>query len=111
MSTRGRKQGPGDVLAREGGGSHRTRQERNAALEQPQIAAADPGLTGTEYAIYGVVFLVLPGINMLLSSALYYAWRGDKPVRAKQINRLGWMIFGLQFLLVFGVPIMLLMLT
>ena len=43
-------------------------------------------------------------IVILLSSLLYYAWKDVAPNRAKSINRNGWLIFLISFLLqlVFG---------
>ena len=43
-------------------------------------------------------------IVILVSSLLYYAWKDVAPNRAKSINRNGWLIFLISFLLqlVFG---------
>jgi hypothetical protein len=66
------------------------------ANREPQ---AEDGLKTSEYWFFGVLFL-LPFVNILVSSILYYVWRSQKPLRAKQINRLGWIIFGCEALLV-----------
>jgi hypothetical protein len=52
----------------------------------------DTGLSNREYLIYALCFAVLPAVNVLVSSFLYYYWRKTNPRRAEQINRLGWRI-------------------
>jgi hypothetical protein len=56
------------------------------------------GLSSQEYALYTVLFVLVPGACVIISSALYYAWRRDHPRKARQINRLGWTIVCLQLL-------------
>ena len=55
-------------------------------------------LSKEEYILYGVAFLVFPVVNVVISSILYYTWRETLPTKAFQINQLGWVIFGIQFL-------------
>jgi hypothetical protein len=55
---------------------------------------SDEGLSGQEWLLYGLLFLVIPAVNVLLSSILYYVWKGTQPRRANQINLLGFLIFG-----------------
>ena len=73
--------------------------------EQPvsPVATADVGLSGKEYLMFSLLFLVLPVICALVSGTLYYAWRKQSPKRADQINKLGFLIFGLQMVLYFFV--------
>src|SRR3954468_20159020 len=46
----------------------------------------DPGLTSKEYWLYALLFFFIPGACVLVSSILYYVWKGDRPNRANQIN-------------------------
>ncbi|TLN28716.1 hypothetical protein FDZ74_00080 [bacterium] len=71
-----------------------------AAAPLPQVPPSkDTPLSSTEWALYSVVFFLIPFVNVWVSSILYYVWRGERPTRAKQINRLGFIIFGSQILL------------
>lgn len=60
--------------------------------------AREQGLSGGEFALFSLLFLV-PGINVLVSSILYYVWRSEQPRRANQINTLGFAILGIELLL------------
>lgn len=51
-----------------------------------------------EYLIYGVLFLVSPGINVIVSTFLFYNWKDTLPTKAYQVNQLAWVIFGIQTL-------------
>ncbi|MBI1249451.1 hypothetical protein GC197_16625 [bacterium] len=62
-------------------------------------APVSDGLSLSEFAGYGLAFLVLPMICVLVSSVLYYAWRSSQPAKARQINLLGFGVFFLQTLL------------
>jgi DNA-directed RNA polymerase subunit RPC12/RpoP len=55
-------------------------------------------LTIQEYVIYGLMFLVSPGINVAVSTFFYFNWKETLPTKAYQINQLGWVVFGMQFL-------------
>src|SRR5262245_4068532 len=55
-------------------------------------------LTVQEYLIYGLLFLVSPGINIVVCSFLYYNWKETLPSKAFSVNQLGWVIFGIQVL-------------
>jgi hypothetical protein len=59
----------------------------------------DTGLSNREYLIYALCFAVLPAVNALVSSFLYYYWRKTNPRRAEQINRLGWRVAVLHLLI------------
>jgi hypothetical protein len=74
-----------------------------AAAPTPSYASAplDSPLSSTEYALYAVAFFFVPFVNVWVSSILYYVWRREQPMRAKQINQLGFMVFGSQILLYF----------
>ena len=61
----------------------------------------DSPLSSNEYALYSLAFFFVPFVNVWVSSILYYIWRGDRPMRAKQINRLGFIVFGSQIVLYF----------
>lgn len=56
------------------------------------------GLSTLEWVLYTLGFLIIPFANVILSSVLYYVWRADKPRKANQINRLGFIIFGVNLL-------------
>jgi hypothetical protein len=43
-------------------------------------------------------FLMMPCACVLVSSILYYNWKYKKPEKAKQVNRLGFIAFGVQIL-------------
>lgn len=61
-----------------------------------------PGLSPKARLAFTGLFLVSPFLNVLVSSVLYYVWRGRQPVRARQINRLGWLIFAIQIAAIIG---------
>lgn len=61
-------------------------------------AHVEDQLSTTEWLLYGALFVILPILNILVSSMLYYRWRYTTPNRAGQINKLGWAIFGIQML-------------
>jgi hypothetical protein len=66
--------------------------------ERPRRPARPPGedvLSGTEFLLYALVCLAVPGINVLVTSLLYYSWKSTQPKRASQINALGFLIFGI----------------
>lgn len=67
-------------------------------LEQ---ADTNDELSDKERAIFAAAFLFVPFACVLVSSGLYYFWKGSKPKRAKQINNLGFIIFGVQILIWF----------
>ena len=58
----------------------------------------DNGLTGGEWALFAVMFALIPVVNVVVSSVLYYVWRNTQPRRANQINLLGFLIFGFHIL-------------
>jgi len=60
---------------------------------------SDRGLSGLEYFLFGAAFLFVPCVNVIVSSVLYYVWRGSQPKRASQINFLGFAIFGCHILI------------
>jgi hypothetical protein len=60
---------------------------------------SEEGLSGMEYLLFSLLFLVLPAACVVVSSVLYYVWRKDQPRRANQINTLGFIIFGVQIAL------------
>ena len=64
-----------------------------------QSISGDSGLSKRAYVGYAAAFMIIPYACVLASSALYYRWRRTRPVSAKQINKLGFIIFGLQMLL------------
>jgi hypothetical protein len=82
--------------------THVTRPE---AMKMATGGWNDSGLSSREYLIYAVCFAVIPGVNALVSSYLYYHWRKTKPRRAEQINRLGWRVLFFQLLIYFIVRI------
>ena len=59
-------------------------------------------LSQNEYIIYGLIFLVSPFINVIVSSMLYFAWKETMPTKAYQINQLGWAAFGIQCIPICG---------
>jgi DNA-directed RNA polymerase subunit RPC12/RpoP len=59
----------------------------------------DEGLSSNEYLLYSLLFLFIPGANVIVSSVLYYMWKRDHPRRANQINTLGFIIFGFNILI------------
>ncbi|MCC6682855.1 MAG: hypothetical protein IT445_18310 [Phycisphaeraceae bacterium] len=60
----------------------------------------------SRYTRYTLLFLLVPYACVLISSTLYYVWRQEHPRKAQQINRLGLIVFGAQFLLMFGYGIL-----
>ncbi len=66
-----------------------------------QTISADSGLSKRAYVGYAAFFMIIPYACVLASSALYYRWRRTRPVSANQINRLGFIAFGVQMLLGF----------
>jgi len=61
----------------------------------------DSPLSSSEYVLFSIAFLLVPFVKVWVSSILYYVWRRDQPTRAKQINQLGFIVFGCQILLYF----------
>ena len=59
-----------------------------------RTAAKDDGLSRTEFLLFGLLFFLIPCANVIVSSVLYYVWRAERPRRARQINGLGFAIFG-----------------
>jgi predicted RNA-binding Zn-ribbon protein involved in translation (DUF1610 family) len=55
----------------------------------------DPGLSSKEYWLFFLLFMFVPYACVLVSSILYYVWKGDRPKRANQINSLGFIVFGI----------------
>jgi hypothetical protein len=74
----------------------------------PRRGVIDPddNLSLTEHLMYGLLFLCVPGVNVGVSSILYYTWKADQPTRAKQINRLGFLTFGLHIVLGVGLVVL-----
>jgi hypothetical protein len=66
------------------------------------LRKADPGLSAREWLLFALVFLPVPAVNVVVSSVLYQVWKVDQPRRANQINRLGFLIFGLQVVVMVG---------
>src|SRR5262249_13831336 len=57
------------------------------------VGMDDPGLSTSDYLLFGLLFLVIPAANVVVSSILYYVWKHEQPKRAAQINTLGFLIF------------------
>ncbi len=68
-----------------------------ATSEKP--GRSNEGLSGKEYLLFSLLFLVLPAACVIVSSVLYYVLKKDQPRRANQINTLGFIIFGVQIAL------------
>jgi hypothetical protein len=62
----------------------------------PEVADC---LTRKQYVLYSLAFLFIPFVCVLVSSFLFYRWRHHKPNMARQINRLGFMFFGINCLI------------
>jgi hypothetical protein len=73
---------------------HGARRVRSADLVDE-----NDGLSGTQYALFGLLFAMIPMVNVVVSSVLYYVWRSTRPRAANQINLLGFLIFGVHILL------------
>ncbi len=56
----------------------------------------DVPLSRNEYILFTLAFLFVPFVNVIVSSVLYYTWRAKQPTRANQINRLGFIVLGVQ---------------
>jgi hypothetical protein len=52
------------------------------------------GLTTGEFWMFSILFLLIPIVNVIVSSVLYYSWKNSQPRRANQINAMGFIIFG-----------------
>jgi DNA-directed RNA polymerase subunit RPC12/RpoP len=63
------------------------------------LVPAPRRLTGSEWLLFALLFFFIPAANVLVSSILYYVWKSDHPERARQINLLGFLIFGLHGLI------------
>jgi hypothetical protein len=61
--------------------------------------ADDTGMSSGEYLLYTCMFLIIPAVNVIVSSVLYYVWKRDHPRKANQINGLGFIIFGVHILI------------
>jgi hypothetical protein len=70
----------------------------SARLRGRRSPATDSGLSGQEFLAFTLLFLLIPAANVWVSSILYYVWRGSQPRRAKQINLLGFAVFGFDVL-------------
>jgi hypothetical protein len=55
--------------------------------------AEEDRLSTMEWTLFGFLFLIIPCFSVAISTALYFAWRKDKPKRAKQIVLLGLTFF------------------
>jgi hypothetical protein len=76
--------------------------EGRAMRLSAKLHLADPSaIPVTEYTAFAAAFALIPLVNVVLSSVLYYQWRERRPLRAKQINRLGWIVFAAQLALSF----------
>jgi hypothetical protein len=75
------------------------RRARRRRVSPDRMLDDDEGLSGGHWALFGVLFAVVPIVNVIVSSVLYYAWRSTKPRSANQINLLGFLIFGLHILI------------
>jgi hypothetical protein len=69
---------------------------------RPRKKIKDKGLSGTQTLQFALLFFFVP----VLSSILYYIWKADRPRLAKQINLLGFMIFGVQIVVVIGIVVL-----
>lgn len=54
-------------------------EERPRRKRRRRRRREEPGLTTTEYTLYTLLFLIIPCANVLVSSILYYVWRGNSP--------------------------------
>jgi hypothetical protein len=70
----------------------RSRSERLRS-ERPRDTPKSDGLSLAEFLIYPPLFLILPGACVIVSSVLYYVWRGSQPRKASQINWIGFIVF------------------
>jgi hypothetical protein len=68
-------------------------------IRSADLVDDDDGLSGAEWAIFAALFFIVPAVNVLVSSVLYYVWRSTQPRRANQINLLGFLVFGCHVLL------------
>jgi DNA-directed RNA polymerase subunit RPC12/RpoP len=69
----------------------------SAPASSPQVA--EDQLSGAEFLGYFLVCLLIPAVNVILTSVLYYSWRSTRPKRAQAIKSMGFMIFGIHCLL------------
>jgi len=52
-------------------------------------------LSSLEWVIFTVAFVALPGFSGILGTVFYLAWNKSQPVKARQLLRLGWIIFAM----------------
>jgi hypothetical protein len=78
------------VVEEEAPEPRRRRRRRRSA------GSRDYGLSGGEFALYGLLFFVVPLINAIVGMAMFFTWRESYPRKAGQIMGLGWGIFGTQ---------------
>lgn len=68
-----------------------------------RLMAADEKPSAVLLVVLWLAGLLIPFVGMwlvvLLTSILYYAWKRDYPNKAKTINRHGWMIFLVSFII------------
>ncbi len=67
--------------------------------QRRDVRKDDPGLSTSEYLLFGLLFLCVPIANVVVSSILYYLWKATQPRRANQINTLGFLVFGFHVIL------------
>ena len=76
---------------------------RNEAIpkkkKKKRKGGGDDGLSGLEWTLYSILFLFSGCLCVIVSSVLYYVWRDRRPTRAGQINKLGFIICGINIVL------------
>jgi hypothetical protein len=53
-------------------------------------------LTIYEYLLYGMFFVLCPGLNVIVCTVLNAMWKDDQKTKAYQIMLMGWLIFVFQ---------------
>jgi hypothetical protein len=72
------------------------REPRRRRRRRRWAGPTDYGLSGGEFALYGLLFFVVPVLNFVVGLAMYFTWRESYPRKARQINGLSWGVFGTQ---------------
>ncbi|PQO35243.1 hypothetical protein C5Y96_09380 [Blastopirellula marina] len=69
-----------------------------ASRDLEHLPTDSDSLSLSEFIAYGLAFLFLPILCVLVSSLLYYVWKSSSPWKAQQINLLGFGVFFLHIL-------------
>lgn len=73
--------------------------ERFRIPDDPPDWESDEGFSSNEWVMFALLFFLIPAANVFVSSILYYVWKKSHPRRSSHINALGFIVFGIHFVL------------